>query len=61
LFIGLLVIVGLSPFMGFAIVSAVIVYFIPWLPETDGRITTQRVSEMEGSDNPIISLGFLNG
>jgi hypothetical protein len=44
LFIDLLVIIGLSPFIAFAIVSAVIIYFIPWLPETDGKITTQRVS-----------------
>jgi hypothetical protein len=46
LFVDLLVIIGLSPFIAFAIVSGVIIYFIPWLPETDGKITTQRVSEM---------------
>ena len=46
--------VGLSPFVPFAVISILIVYWIPRLPETHGKITTQRVSEIEGSNTPII-------
>ena len=44
LFIEVLVLIGLSPFIAFAIISGMMIYFIPWLPETDGKITTTRVS-----------------
>lgn len=54
--IDILTTVGLSPFVPFALISVSIVYFIPQLPETDGKITTQRVSEIEGSNTPMIGL-----
>ena len=61
LLVELLVAINLSPFIAFALISGTMVYFIPWLPETDGKITAKRVSEMEGSDTPLININFLNG
>jgi len=40
----LLVIMNLSPFICFALMSMLMVYTIPLLPETDGKITNKRPS-----------------
>lgn len=46
----LLVVLNLSPFICFALMSMVMIYVIPHLPETEGKITNKRPSELEGSD-----------